>query len=325
MYTFENVTRNKDGILYMVFYFPQFHFAPENKITYNMNDDVNYTDWDFLKISNRSFTPPIYYNLADDRGSVYDYHDDLAHEYNIGVFIFYHYWADNKMILNLPVDLYMSTKRKTKFMFCWDNQSGYLGKVNYDSPEEHAYQMLRYFMNENYLTDKDGRKPFLIYLTPNFDRNYLEKFINFLSLFHIKLRVGFNWQKHINNWDMPDYSDFASEFGPHMEDGVHSGSLESGYKIRKNNFSDYWQGALSSWDSRPRIFSLRTRQPMCNMDFPNGCVDVNEFRKQIQKIKDNIAENNKDKIITIFAWNEWTEGAVLENSLEFGTRFLECL
>ena len=145
------------------------------------------------------------------------------------------------------------------------------------------------------------------------------------DIHNINLKVGFHWQKHTNQWYMPDYSEMSVEFGPHMECGVSSGSRAEGYNIRPNNFSDYWQGSLSSWDSRPRICSLRTTQGMCDTSRPNGCVSVSEFKNQIKKIKSNIAVNNKDKIITIFAWNEWSEGAVLEESVEFGTQFLECL
>lgn len=318
---FVDVTRN-DGILYMAYYLPQFHIIPENKIEIDGNE-IKYTDWDLIRKTPHSFTPLEYYNLTDTK--ILDKQDDLADEYKIGAFIFYHYWLDNKLIMNLPVDLFMQKKRKTKFLFCWDNQSGFLGKQLYNSPEEHAYQMIRYFLNENYLTDKDGFKPFIIYYTPNFDKNYLDKFINFLEKYDIKLRVGFHWQKYRNNWEIPDYSSFAVEFGPHMEDGYQSGSKASGYKIRKNDFKDFWQGALSSWDSRPRANSSRTGQKKCDITIPNGCVSVDEFKNQIKIIKENIGENNKNRIITIFAWNEWSEGAVLEESLEYGKKFIECL
>lgn len=322
-FTFLDVTRHTNDILYMAYYFPQFHIAPENKIQLKC-DNVSYTDWDTVKNVPHSFTPIEYYNLGDQ--DVFDKQDDFASKYKIGVFIFYHYWLDNKMILNLPVDLFMNKKRKTKFMFCWDNESGCLGQQYYNSPEEHAYQMIRYFKNENYLTDKNGQKPFIIYLTPDFDKSYLDKFINFLSYYDIKLKIGFHFQKYKNNWYIPEYSNIGVEFGPHMEDGHLSGSKASGYHInRKNSFLDYWQGGMSSWDSRPRANSLRTHQNQCNILYPNGCVSVEEFKNQIIKIKNNIASNNKDKIITLFAFNEWSEGAVLEESQEFGTQFIECL
>ena len=47
--------------------------------------------------------------------------------------------------------------------------------------------------------------------------------------------------------------------------------------------------------------------------------------KLVEKVKNNIVPNNKDNIITIFAFNEWAEGAVLEESVEFGTQFIDCL
>lgn len=312
-----DVIKNKD-ILYMAYYLPQFHIIPENKV-----DNVSYTDWDFIKKAPHSVTPIDYYNLADMK--VLDRQDELANEYKIGVFIFYHYWLDNKMIMNLPVDLYNYKKRKTKFMFCWDNQSGFLGKQYYNSPEEHAYQLLRFFLSDNYFTEIDGSKPFLIYSTTNFEKSYLDLFLKFLENYNIKLKVGFHYQKYKNNWYVPEYCSFAAEFAPHMKDGCHSGSNESGYHIHENNFNDYWQSAMVSWDSRPRISSRRTGQNECDMTKPNGCVSVEEFRNQVRKIKNNISRNNRNKVITLFAWNEWSEGASLEESKEFGRQFLECL
>jgi hypothetical protein len=323
-FSFTDVTRTNDDILYMAFYFPQFHISPENKIQLKTSN-ILYTDWDFLKQSDKSFTPHFYYNLGDV--SVFDKQDDLANEYKIGVFIFYHYWLDNKMILNLPVDLFIQKKRKTKFIFCWDNQSGYLGKQNYNSPEEHAYQMVRFFINENYLTDKNGKKPFIIYLATEMDMDYLNKFINFLKLYNIDLKIGFHYQKYISEWTVPKNCELAVEFGPHSSTtNASSGSrCVSANFGKKNNFPDYWQGIITSWDSRPRANSSRTHQQKSLTSKPNGIVSVDDFKNQVKLTKNNIAENNKDKIITVFAWNEWSEGAVLEDSIEFGKQFLKCL
>jgi hypothetical protein len=161
-YLYRDVTRSKDGVLYMAFYFPQYHIAPENKVELEVE---HYTDWDVLKKNSNvsSLTPPVFYNLADPK--VLEEHDELARQFGVGVFIFYHYWLDNSLVLNHPVDLFLQRKRKTKFMFCWDNTSGFLGKQLYDSPEKHGYQLLRFFLNENYVTDVDGRKPFVVYVT----------------------------------------------------------------------------------------------------------------------------------------------------------------
>ncbi len=326
-FIYHNVTRSKDDILYMAYYFPQFHIAPENKIAIK-TVETSYTDWDLVKCTPRSFTPLNYYNLANP--TIYDEQDERANKYKIGVFIFYHYWFDNSMILSLPLDLYIQKKRKTKFILCWDNQSGYLGKQYYNKPEKHAYALLKYFMSENYLTDKNGKKPFLIYLTKDLSTNkliditYLTVFLKFLKYYDINLKIGYNYQKFKNNFAIPDHSDICVEFGPHMGNGKpHRNTYE--YSVRTPKCPEYWQGAITSWDSRPRAGSVRTHQKSCHVGHPNGNVSVSKFKAQLSKIKKNIVPNNKDKIITIFAWNEWSEGATLEESVEYGNKFIECL
>ena len=65
-YLYRDVTRSKDGVLYMAFYFPQYHIAPENKVELEVE---HYTDWDVLKKNSNvsSLTPPVFYNLADPK------------------------------------------------------------------------------------------------------------------------------------------------------------------------------------------------------------------------------------------------------------------
>jgi len=326
-FLYEDVVRHDDNILYAAYYFPQYHIAPENKIQLK-TDSMHYTDWDVVKTNNRSFTPLEYYNLTDS--TVIDKQDNYANQNRIGVFIFYHYWLDNSMILNHPVEIFMQKKRKTKFMLCWDNESGFLGTQRYDEPEKHAYQLLRYFQNDNYLTDKNGKKPFTIYLTPGMDSKYLTRFCKFLELHNVSIKIGHNYQHAYNRWALPNWSEIACEFGPH-ENGGPNRNL-SNYEIKDSNcFSswntgkEYWQGAITSWDSRPRSNSVRTHQPKCSQGSPNGDVRVEAFRSQLKTIKDNIHPMNKDKIITLFAWNEWAEGATLEKSKEFGEQFIKCL
>jgi len=338
-YLYEDVKRGADGSLIMAFYFPQYHFAPENAMqmrtyaTKTTSGNDLYTDWDVVKAHNgsRSFTPKRYYNLANP--SVFDTQDELAHTWGVGVFIFYHYWLDNSMVLNLPVDVYLTKKRKTKFLLCWDNESGFLGKQLYDSPEKHAYQLLRYFLSENYLTDVNGRKPFLIYLTAKLDVVYLNRLIRFLETHGVLVTIGHNYQSYKNNWELPEWSEIASEFGPHADGGPQRANLYE-YVVRNPDndiswsspaFKQYWQGAITSWDSRPRCYSGRTHQTQCKGDATNGQVSPEGFGALLRQIKANFHPMNKDRVITIFAWNEWAEGAALEESEEFGLQFLEKL
>jgi len=333
-YLYRDVTRSKDGVLYMAFYFPQYHIAPENKVELEVE---HYTDWDVLKKNSNvsSLTPPVFYNLADPK--VLEEQDELASQFGVGVFIFYHYWLNNSLVLNHPVDLFLQRKRKTKFMFCWDNTSGFLGKQLYDSPEKHGYQLLRFFLNENYLTDVDGRKPFVVYVTNEdqlqeryTDADYLARLLSFLESHGVRLKLGHVYAQHMNNWALPAWSEIAVEFGPHMGTDATKHRLTTLYTYEPRNPTwaagkEYWQGVTTSWDSRPRCSSMRTRQTACDLSSSNGLVSPDGFREVVKQVKNNFHPMNKDRVVTIFAWNEWAEGAALEPSVEYGQTFLECL
>jgi len=49
------------------------------------------------------------------------------------------------------------------------------------------------------------------------------------------------------------------------------------------------------------------------------------FGRLVQQVKDAIHPLNVQKIVTVFAWNEWAEGAALEPSKEYNVSFLEQL
>lgn len=330
---YRDVNRASSGALYMAYYFPQFHVCPENKIQ-TLTDEDHYTEWDVLKNSPRSLTPPVYYNLTDHR--VLDAQDELAYKHGIGAFIFYHFWLDNTLVLNLPVDLYILKKRKTKFLFFWDNESGFLGQQLYDSPEKHAYQLSRFFLNENYLTDINGRKPFIVYHAQTAEANlleimqYLSKVVEHLELQGIRVKLGHSYQKHRDNWYIPEWGEITSEFAPHFEGGVVRTNLYSYiprpvHETIGRNQKEYWQGAITSWDSRARCNSLRTKQSGCSSAEPNGMVSPQGFGELLNEIFNKWHPLNIDKIITIFAWNEWTEGAALEETVEYGFSFIEKL
>lgn len=330
---YNDVTRSADGFLYMAFFFPQWHYCPENTA-----DGQYYTDWRYVyQTADRAITPKRYYNMNSQE--VMNTQDQLAADHNLGVFIFHHYWLDNKMMMNLPIDLFIQKKRKTKFMLSWDNETGWMGEQLYDSPEQHAYQLLRYFKSENYLTDKNGKKPFSIYLTKTTPVKYLTLLCKFLLMHDIQIKIGTFFQKYHNEWDMPDWSEISVEFGPHTHEN--KTSLSNPYK--QSLHAEHWQGLLVNWCSRPRSQCPRSRYYKLaerDTDFyderevfdeiptkttDDKYFDPDDFKKALTEMKNKIAQNNQDKIITLSSWNEWSEGSVLETSLEYGNRFLEIL
>ena len=319
---YKNVLRAKDNTLYMAYYFPQYHITPENIIKKNY-----YTDWDFIKNNiHKSITPHEYYNLNNE--NIINKQDNLANLHNIGVFIFYTYWTNNCLNLNLPIDIFCNKKRKTKFLLFWDNKkNSLLGEQLYNKPEQHAYQLIRYFINDNYLTDINGLKPFIIYSSADLDINYLNRFIKFLKIHNINLKLGFSYDIIVNNLNIPVWGNIACEFGPHL--CKHNERINKLYDLNKNiyniNCKEYWQGVTVSWDSRPRILSGRSHQKNNDNTKSNGQINIHKFKLLLENTKKNFHKNNKDKIITIFAWNEWAEGASLEYSIEYSNKFLKIL
>jgi hypothetical protein len=128
--------------------------------------------------------------------------------------LFFHYWLDNTMIMNLPVDLYMAQRRKTKFMLIWDNEDGFLGQQLYDKPDQHSYQLSRFFLNENYIKAADGTVPLLVYLYKDgtgrtklpLPGEYIKKLKdNMLNWYGVRIKIGFLYIDYKNNFKYPEY------------------------------------------------------------------------------------------------------------------------
>jgi hypothetical protein len=294
-----------------------------------MNASEYYDDWKFVKsaIPHVSLTPKTMYNLADPK--VLDVQDDLANRFGVGGFIFYHYWRNNEVQLDLPVDLFSQSPRKTKFMLCWDNHAMTdFGTQLYDKPEVHAYRLLRFFLNRNHLRNNEGEIPFMIYEYRSTELElYMRRFENFLFLHGVKIQVIFALR--FEDDLIPTWSNRAAEFAPNLHGRAYLYKRSKELKAKTSKLRDYWQGMLVGWDSRPRQLS-----PMsAYRDFyrrnkglkRDGLVQPNRFANLLKAVRAHISPNNKEKIITLFAWNEWSEGAALEPSKEWNLKFLEAL
>jgi hypothetical protein len=316
----------KDGLLYLAFYFPQYHMIPENTVISN-GRRVPYTDWDAVRLGPRSLTPKVTYNPCEEETIAS--HDEYAYSNGVGGFIFYLYWLNNTLIMNMPIETFISKARKTKFLICFTNQSGLIGEQKYDAPCQLAYQILRYLKSPNYLTDAAGRKPLPVYgRAEHIPADFLNNMKAFLAANKVDVKLGFMHSWRYGLWENPSWSEFSYEFGPHMNKGsarelnYYSGSPDA---MKGERLRELWQGLFTSWDSRPRIAFGRTDQKKCDLDKPNGHVSPDEFGLQVADLKNNISSLNHDRIVTIFAWNEWAEGATLEESEEFDDQFIRKL
>jgi hypothetical protein len=89
----------------------------------------------------------------------------------------------------------------------------------------------------------------------------------------------------------------------------------------------YFPNVSMGWDSTPR-----TEQ---DVEFKNGGYPYTpvlagntpeEFRKALEKVRTFIfAQKSGPPVLTLNAWNEWTEGSYLEPDTVNGMRYLEAI
>lgn len=163
----------------IAFYLPQFHSIPENDRMWG----EGFTEWNNMKAARPLFEnhnqPRIplnhnYYNLLED--DVLKWQVDLANEYGVDAFCFYHYWFDGKKLLEKPVERFLELSKLNKeYCLCWANEAWtkawvsksddvlypqvYGSKKNW---EEHFRYLLPFFKDSRYIKD-DGKPLFIIY------------------------------------------------------------------------------------------------------------------------------------------------------------------
>lgn len=164
----------------IAFFLPQFHTIPENDEWWGKG----FTEWTNVKKAVPLFEghdqPRIplhknYYILTDD--SVKKWQADLAKQYGLFGFCYYHYWfKGGKKLLEKPAEQMLSNKEiDIPFCFSWANENWsknwdggnrevimpqeYGGKKEW---EVHLQYLLPFFRDKRYITI-DGKPLFIIY------------------------------------------------------------------------------------------------------------------------------------------------------------------
>lgn len=299
-----------------------------------------------------------YYNLLDKK--TMEWQTDLMNSYGIDGMIYYHYYfGNNKMIMEKPAENLLKWKEiKQNFFFCWANHSftkvGWIkreilaqqeyGDVN--DWEQHFRYLLPFFKDERYV--KEDNKPLLMLFKSNFcEKNEMCDYLNsrckeegFDGICIIESYLGEKWPKGYN--DMRENKSNSTEYifirEPNFETYMYKNSLNkcqylvrlffevlsrvkmtlhpemfNGKELmkRKNECEpcgqDVIHGFSFQWDSTPRHG---------RRGYVISPVDKEDFIDYIDKIKD-------EKYLFINAWNEWSEGMVLEPTDINGYKYLE--
>ena len=165
----------------IAFYLPQFHRFPENDKWWGKG----FTEWTNVKNARPLFKghnqpkQPLddnYYNLLEPK--TLKWQCDLAKQYGIYGFCYYHYWFDGKMLMQKPMELMLKNKEiDLPFCICWANDNWtrswakkskevligqtYGGKNDW---EEHFNYLLPFFQDKRYMLING--KPIMIIYRP---------------------------------------------------------------------------------------------------------------------------------------------------------------
>ena len=162
-------------------YLPQFHPIPENDVWWGKG----FTEWTNVTKAKPRFKGHYQPHLPADLG-FYDLRleearlaqEQMAKEYGIHGFCYYHYWFNGKRVLNEPIDRKLiNPKENLPFMLCWANENwtrawdggeqDILLEQHYSDEDDrkHIQFLLSFLKDERYI--KVEGKPFFIFYKPD--------------------------------------------------------------------------------------------------------------------------------------------------------------
>lgn len=127
--------------------------------------------------------------------------------------------------------------------------------------------------------------------------------------------TSYCWVHHIGTRKAPaeDYVDFANRYFD--------------WRGAKHFGVPHWPNVMMGWDPSPRV---PAGQPLDNRGYPNTSVLTNNtpahFRAALARARGEAARlPPSQRIVTVYAWNEWTEGGYLEPETAGGSACLDAI
>ncbi|HQT26228.1 MAG TPA: glycoside hydrolase family 99-like domain-containing protein, partial [Burkholderiales bacterium] len=329
-------------------YLPQFHPIPENDKWWGKG----FTEWRNVVQAKPQFPGHYQPHLPADLG-FYDLRlaearqdqADLAKEYGIYGFCYYHYWFNGKRLLNQPLDAVLASKKPDfPFCLCWANENwtrrwdgaeqDILIGQNYSDQDdlEHIKWLASVFMDERYIR-VDGKPLMIIYAAGNLPdpartakiwREYARK-SGIGEIFLCRM----DSMADTNRKNPRDYGfDAAIEFQPYLHDWVNRPKTI----VREGNhvvidYAAFVQSQIEKPDpSYPLIPCVSPGWDNTSRRKQNAWILANSTAGVYEKwLKTALSKARTKGLPFVFlnAWNEWAEGNHLEPDLQYGRAYLE--
>lgn len=353
-----------DTVRLLAFYLPQFHPIPENDAWWG----PGFTEWNNVARARPLFRGHEQPNLPADLG-FYDLRlaetrraqADLAREYGIHGFCYYHYWFGGKRLLDRPFDeVLASGEPDFPFALCWANEpwtrawDGRSGETllaqhySADDDREHIRWLARAFADPRYIRVEN--KPFFaVYrasLLPDPQRT--------LTIWREEARalgIGELFLCRVESLitergdPRPLGFDAAIEFQPDWHE------LNQMQPVRRTRFQRVLTrfGLNRSVFQQHRVFSyanvlaqMLRKPPVAYPRFPcvapgwdnsprrktDAGIIVDSSPEQYEHwLRETIARFDppapEQNFVFVNAWNEWAEGAFLEPCERWGRAYLQ--
>lgn len=344
----------------IAFYLPQFHPIPENDEWYGKG----FTEWTNVGRAKPLFRGHYQPRVPADLG----YYDlrlpetreaqaDLAREYGIEGFCYWHYWfGGGKQLLERPFNEVLHSG-KPDFPFClawanhsWEKKSWEPGATNqllmeqrYFGDEDdtnHFYSLLPAFKDPRYIT-VNGKPLFVIYAPlkmPNVNHfielwNRLAK-ENGLEGFYFVAQGAIRDRKMIlgKGFDalytivLTIYEELG--FIPKAVKYIKKKIFKIPVTYKYSQAMDYYLKSLDVDDHTiPSIIPNWDHSPRSG---GNGFILTDstpgEFKRYLKKVFEYVRNKpQQERIVFLRSWNEWGEGNYLEPDLKYGRGYLESI
>jgi lipopolysaccharide biosynthesis protein len=347
----------------IAFYLPQFHPIPENDEWWGKG----FTEWTNVAKARPYFAGHRQPHIPADLG-FYDLRlretriaqAELAKQYGIGGFCYYHYWFNGKLLLEKPLEAVLADDEPDfPFCVCWANENwsrtweGRHSKIlisgdleRYD-PDAHFDYLGKLFFDPRYIRIDD--KPlFLVYRIDEFPdiastiAQWRAK-AKSMGLPGIFLCAVMSYKHELDNAQTIALGfDATVGFEPHPK--TYRPQLAAScfryavarlrilFKRKGFNFYDYAalvREAMAQPQTGERHFPCVTPSWDNTARRNSGALiiqndDAGLFETWLRDAARRVSSYPEDeRIVFINAWNEWAEGCHLEPDLHNGRRFLE--
>lgn len=353
---------NTQNIKTIAIHLPQFHPIPENDRWWGQG----FTEWTNVVNASPRFRDHYQPHLPSDLG-FYDLRleesrvaqAELARQYGLQGFCYYHYWFNGKRLLNRPLDdLLASRKPDFPFMLCWANENW---TRRWDGKDQEVLMHQEYseaddinhmqFLCERFFSDsryiRVNNKPFFVIYRPGLNPR-MQKTIETWRHIALKSGIGEVYIGYMRTMDdlmsfegsgfdcaiefQPDFSDLSRRIYESIWNRVlrKLGVKESPFI--DNRVFDYGAYARKMMAERSIVHSVypgitpmwdnAARRKKGATIFANSTPE--KYGQWLKHIVDSYEKvQDSSKFIFINAWNEWAEGNHLEPCQRWGRQYLE--